>query len=173
MADIDIDIDRAETTAETSAETSENLRREHANANADVSRRIDEPTLERRVDALERALARLAATATTLLTEKKDVDARLERVEARAKELEARMKGADASSPLAEPNRKDRRADVAPRGADGERHVSEHLDVVEIDRDSVAAIERAVEEATRAAMRSADARRVVDCLLYTSPSPRD
>jgi len=147
VADIDIDIDRAETTA---AETSsgdrsekKDLRRDR-DANADVSR-VDEPMLERRVDALERALARLAATAETLLTEKKDVDARLERVEARAKELEARMKGADGDVP-------------------------EHLNVVEIDRDSVAAIERAVEEATRSAMRSADARRVVESAVAAATS---
>ena len=155
--DIDIDIDRAERSAETSGDRVGDCDAIHI-----------QPTLERRVDALERALARLAATVETLVIEKKNVDARLERIETRAKDWEARIQVTDALSP--EPNRNDRRADVAPTGADGDvpEHHLEHL--VEIDRDSVAAIERAVEEATRTAMRSADARSVVESAVAAATS---
>ena len=155
--DIDIDIDRAERSAETSGDRVGDCDAIHI-----------QPTLERRVDTLERALARLAATVETLVIEKKNVDARLERIETRAKDWEARIQVTDALSP--EPNRNDRRADVAPTGADGDfpEHHLEHL--VEIDRDSVAAIERAVEEATRTAMRSADARSVVESAVAAATS---
>ena len=155
--DIDIDIDRAERSAETSGDRVGDRDAIHI-----------QPTLERRVDALEREFARLAATVETLVIEKKNVDARLERIETRAKDWEARIQVTDALSP--EPNRNDRRADVAPTGADGDvpEHHLEHL--VEIDRDSVAAIERAVEEATRTAMRSADARSVVESAVAAATS---
>ena len=154
--DIDIDIDRAERS------------RRRAETGSETAAIHIQPTLDRRVDALEREYARLAATVETLVIEKKNVDARLERIETRAKDWEARIQVTDALSP--EPNRNDRRADVAPTGADGDvpEHHLEHL--VEIDRDSVAAIERAVEEATRTAMRSADARSVVESAVAAATS---
>ena len=103
----------------------------------EVRRETSPPSaLERRVASLERALASLAATANALSVAKEDAEARLERAEARAGEAEAKMEKI--------------------------LEKSSHETRVEIDGDSVAAIERVVEDAARAAMRSADARSVVE-----------
>ena len=113
----------------------------------------DRSALERRVDSLERALASLAATARTLATAKDDAEVRLVRAEARVGELEARVADfttAGSGNPTV-PVDVERTPPIDPRSVP-----------VEIDGDSIAAIERVVEEATRAAMRSADAKRVVE-----------
>ena len=111
----------------------------------------DGSALERRVETLERALASLAATARTLATAKDDAEARLARAEARVGELEARVADFPTASGNPHPP-----TDVEPSPIDPRSFP------VEIDGDSIAAIERVVEEATRAAMRSADAKRVVE-----------
>jgi len=111
----------------------------------------DRSALERRVDSLERALASLAATARTLATAKDDAEVRLVRAEARVGELEARVADFTTGSGNPHPVDVERTRPIDPRSVP-----------VEIDGDSIAAIERVVEEATRAAMRSADAKRVVE-----------
>ncbi len=111
----------------------------------------DRSALERRVDSLERALTSLAATARTLATAKDDAEVRLVRAEARVGELEARVADFTTGSGNPHPVDVERTRPIDPRSVP-----------VEIDGDSIAAIERVVEEATRAAMRSADAKRVVE-----------
>jgi cell division protein FtsL len=111
----------------------------------------DRSALERRVDSLERALASIAATARTLATAKDDAEVRLVRAEARVGELEARVADFTTGSGNPHPVDVERTRPIDPRSVP-----------VEIDGDSIAAIERVVEEATRAAMRSADAKRVVE-----------
>ena len=111
----------------------------------------DRSALDRRVDSLERALASLAATARTLATAKDDAEVRLVRAEARVGELEARVADFTTGSGNPHPVDVERTRPIDPRSVP-----------VEIDGDSIAAIERVVEEATRAAMRSADAKRVVE-----------
>ena len=103
----------------------------------------DRSALERRVDSLERALASLAATARTLATAKDDAEVRLVRAEARVGELEARVADFTTGSGNPHPVDVERTRPIDPRSVP-----------VEIDGDSIAAIERVVEEATRAAMRS-------------------
>ena len=105
------------------------------------------------MDSLERTIASLAATARTLATAKDDAEVRLVRAEARVGELEARVADfttAGSGNPTV-PVDVERTPPIDPRSVP-----------VEIDGDSIAAIERVVEEATRAAMRSADAKRVVE-----------
>jgi cell division protein FtsL len=114
----------------------------------------DRSALERRVDSLERALASLAATARTLATAKDDAEVRLVRAEARVGELEARVADFTTGSGNPHPVDVERTRPIDPRSVP-----------VEIDGDSIAAIERVVEEATRAAMRSADAKRVVEAAV--------
>ena len=111
----------------------------------------DRSALERRVDSLERTIASLAATARTLATAKDDAEVRLVRAEARVGELEARVADFTTGSGNPHPVDVERTPPIDPRSVP-----------VEIDGDSIAAIERVVEEATRAAMRSADAKRVVE-----------